>query len=89
MAYSPVDQGRLLPHPTVMGTATRLGVTPAEVCIAWVLRQDGVIAIPKAGTPEHVRENRGALDLELEQHDLELLDEAFPPPPKPRWVPLP
>jgi diketogulonate reductase-like aldo/keto reductase len=56
--------------------------TPAQVALAWVLRQTQVIAIPKAGNLEHVRENRGALDLELAPEDLAELDRAFPPPAK-------
>jgi diketogulonate reductase-like aldo/keto reductase len=59
--------------------AARQGATPAQVALAWVLRVAGVCAIPKAGTPEHARENRGALDLRLDGGDLEALDRAFPP----------
>ncbi len=66
MAYSPVDQGRLLRHRVVETVARRHNVTPAQVTLAWVLRHDGVVTIPKAGTPEHVRENRAALDLQLD-----------------------
>jgi diketogulonate reductase-like aldo/keto reductase len=58
--------------------------TPAQVALAWVLRQEGVNAILKAGTPQHVRENRRALDLELTSEDLAALDRAFPPPTGPR-----
>jgi diketogulonate reductase-like aldo/keto reductase len=60
--------------------ATRLGATPAQVALAWVLRQDGIIAIPKAGTPDHVRENRAALEFRISEQDLAVLDQAFPPP---------
>jgi diketogulonate reductase-like aldo/keto reductase len=84
MAYSPVEQGRLLGHPTVKRIAERHDATPAQVAPAWMLRQDGIIAIPKAGTVDHVRENRRALDLELTQQDLAALDRAFPPPTRPR-----
>lgn len=80
MAYSPLDQGRLLGHPVVQTVAGRHGASSAQVALAWVLRHDGVNAIPKAGTPEHVRENRRALDLELTDEDLADLDQAFPPP---------
>ncbi|RQO37062.1 oxidoreductase [Herminiimonas sp. KBW02] len=80
MAYSPIEQGRLTEYPEVLDIADRHGVTPAQVALAWVLRQDGVIAIPKASTPEHVRENRAALDLQLTAEDLEELDDMFPPP---------
>jgi diketogulonate reductase-like aldo/keto reductase len=80
MAYSPIEQGRVLRHITLKIIAARLGATPAQVALAWVLRQDGVCAIPEAGKPEHVRDNRGALDVRLTPQDLADLDEAFPPP---------
>lgn len=84
MAYSPIEQGRLLGHPALRAVAGRHDATPAQVALAWVLRQDGVITVPKAGTPEHVRENRRALDLQLTDEDLGQLDVAFPPPAGPR-----
>ena len=84
MAYSPVDQGRLLRHRVVRAVAGRHGATPAQVALAWVLRHDGVTTIPKAGSPGHVQENRGALDLELTDEDLAELDRAFPPPAEPQ-----
>ncbi len=84
MAYSPVDQGRLLRNRVVRTVAGRHGATSAQVALAWVLRHDGVITIPKAGTPEHVRENRAALDLQLTDEDLAELDRAFPPPAEPQ-----
>ena len=80
MAYSPIEQGHVLRHVTLKTIAARLGATPAQVALAWVLRQDGVCAIPQSGKPEHVRENRGALDVRLTQQDLADLDETFPPP---------
>ncbi|MNR82323.1 putative oxidoreductase [compost metagenome] len=80
MAYSPIEQGRLTEFPEVQDIAERHGVTPAQVALAWVLRQEGVIAIPKASTPAHVRENRAALDLQLTAEDLDELDAMFPPP---------
>ena len=80
MAYSPIEQGRLLHHRELQRIAERRGAAPAQVALAWMLRQQGVIAIPKAGTPAHVRENRAALELELTAQDLEELDRAFPPP---------
>ncbi len=80
MAYSPIEQGRLADYPEVEDIAERHDVTPAQVALAWVLRQQGVIAIPKASTPEHVRQNRDALSLKLTPEDLAELDSAFPPP---------
>jgi diketogulonate reductase-like aldo/keto reductase len=84
MAYSPIERGRLVGHPALQAVAARHGATPAQVALAWVLRQEGVNAIPKAGTPAHARENRAALDLRLSAPDLAALDRAFPPPTGPR-----
>jgi diketogulonate reductase-like aldo/keto reductase len=86
MAYSPVEQGRLLRDPALIEVARRHGATPAQIALAWVLRTDDVNAIPRAGTPEHVRENAAALDLQISQADMIILDSAFPPPV--RKVPL-
>jgi diketogulonate reductase-like aldo/keto reductase len=80
MAYSPVEQGRLGNDRRLETVARRLGATAGQVALAWLLRQDGVIAIPKASRPQHVRDNRAALDLELTGEDLAELDRAFPPP---------
>lgn len=80
MAYSPIEQARLLRKKIVQRVAVRHDATPAQICLAWVLRQEGVIAIPKAGTPEHVREDHGALALRLTAEDVRELDDAFPPP---------
>ena len=84
MAYSPVEQGRILGNKALKQVAQRLGATPAQVALAWALRQDGVVAIPKAGSVAHVRENRKALDLMLDAEALQALDAAFPPPTKAR-----
>lgn len=80
MAYSPIEQGRLLELPALRDVAVRHGATPAQVALAWVIRNDGVAAIPRAGTPEHVRENREAVGLHLTKEDLAELDVASPPP---------
>jgi diketogulonate reductase-like aldo/keto reductase len=84
MAYSPVEQGRLLGHRTLGAVADRHGATPAQVALAWVLRHDGIVTVPKSGAPAHVRENCGALEVELTEHDLKELDAAFPPPAEPQ-----
>jgi diketogulonate reductase-like aldo/keto reductase len=80
MAYSPIEQGRLLSHSELQSVAAKHSATPAQVALAWLLRQDGLTVIPRAGTPAHVRENRAALDLLLTEQDLATLDRAFPPP---------
>ena len=80
MAYTPLGQGSLLRDRTLAEIARRHSATPAQVALAWLLRQPGTIVIPKAARPEHVRENRGALDVVLTEEDLAALDRAFPPP---------
>ncbi|MGW2615948.1 aldo/keto reductase [Streptomyces sp. NPDC001500] len=79
MAYSPIEQGRLLKLDALGAVARDLGATPTQVALAWVLEQ-GVAAIPRSGSPDHVRENRGALDLRLPTEARDALDEAFAPP---------
>lgn len=86
MAYSPIEQGRLLNHPTLRTIAQQRGVTPAQVAIAWLLHQEGVVVIPKASRIDHVEQNYAALDLKLSAKELATLDSAFPPPARP--VPL-
>jgi diketogulonate reductase-like aldo/keto reductase len=80
MAYTPLEQGRMLGNRALTEVAARHRASPAQVALAWLLRQDGMIVIPKATQPEHVRDNRGALDLALDADDLAALDRAFPPP---------
>jgi diketogulonate reductase-like aldo/keto reductase len=81
MAYSPVGQGgALLRAPALAAVARGHGATAAQVAIAWALRQPGVIAIPKATTPAHVRDNAAASDLRLTEEDLAAIDAAFPAP---------
>ncbi|MER9865907.1 aldo/keto reductase [Mesorhizobium sp. M0136] len=80
MAYSPVDQGVLARNARLDAIAARHGATPAQIALAWVMAQEGVIAIPKASRPEHVRQNVAALDIELTSEDFAEIDRAFPPP---------
>jgi diketogulonate reductase-like aldo/keto reductase len=82
IAYSPLDQGQLVRSRTLKDIALRHDATPAQVALAWLVRQKGVIAIPKAKNQAHLRENRAALDLRLDKHDLATLDRVFPPPRK-------
>jgi diketogulonate reductase-like aldo/keto reductase len=80
MAYSPVNQGSLGKDRNLLAIAERYDATPIQIALAWVLRRKDVIAIPKAVEPDHVRQNRAALDIELSEADLAELDRAFPPP---------
>jgi diketogulonate reductase-like aldo/keto reductase len=80
MAYSPIEQGRLAGHRALLTIAQKHAATPAQVALAWLLRQETVISIPKATAEQHVRDNHAALALALTAEDLAALDRAFPPP---------
>jgi diketogulonate reductase-like aldo/keto reductase len=80
MAYSPIEQGRLLGHKALAEIGKRHNATPAQVALAWLMRHDDIVVIPKAGSPAHVDEDLGALDLLLTHDDFVALDRAFPPP---------
>ena len=91
MAYSPVghksdEQKQMFNDRNLKAIAAEHGVTPAQIALAWVLREPDIIAIPKAIRPEHIRENRAALDIELTPEDLAKIDKSFPPPS--RKIPL-
>jgi diketogulonate reductase-like aldo/keto reductase len=83
MAYSPVEQGRLLRHRALDEVAAGIGATAAQLALAWLLARPGVMAIPKAGSVSHVRDNRAAADLVLSSDDFARLDAVFPPPAAP------
>jgi diketogulonate reductase-like aldo/keto reductase len=80
MAYSPIEQGRLLKNSALAAIATRLNVTPAQVAIAWLLHQDNVVVIPKSSRCDRIQENYDALAITLSETDLAALDQVFPPP---------
>lgn len=80
MAYSPLGQGDILDAPVLDDIASRHGVTPSAVALAWVLRQDGVIAIPKSSDAARTRDNAAAVSLVLSVTELAAIDAAFPPP---------
>lgn len=80
MAYSPLEQGRLAGHAALKQIAEKHRISELAVALAWVLRRDGIIAIPKAARAEHVRENAAAIEVGLDAADLAALESAFPPP---------
>ena len=89
MAYSPVGHGhRLLENGILKQIARRHGTTAAQIALAWVLRESGVIAIPKASNEKHVRENAGSTQIELSQQDVAELDREFPPPKSKKRLPI-
>ena len=80
MAYSPLDQGGLVRKAALKKIAGDIGCTPAQLAIAWLLAQPGVVTIPKSSTRDRVKENLGALEVTLTPQLLAELDRAFPPP---------
>jgi diketogulonate reductase-like aldo/keto reductase len=80
MAYCPIGEGDLATDSRLKPVANRHGATPAQIALAWTLRGEGVIAIPKASQEKHVRDNRAAADIRLTAQDIAELDAAFPPP---------
>ena len=80
MAYSPIDQGALASHAALRALAVRLGVTPAQLALAWVLAQPGAMAIPKALRAEHLKDNWRAQHLMLDGAARAQLNRLFPPP---------
>jgi len=80
MAYSPIEQSRLLSNPKLTDFTRRHGMTPVQAALAWLMAKGGTIAIPKTGRRERVKENLGALDHDLSVQQLAELDRLFPPP---------
>ena len=80
MAYSPLDEGALPAHPALKAVAKRIGATPAQVALAWLLRDPRVAVIPKSSNVAHVRANAAAREVRLDDEALAELDRAFPPP---------
>lgn len=80
MAYTPLGEGRLYNHKTLVEIARRHDATPTQIMLAWVMRTTNIIAIPKASSITHVEENAKSLDIHLTDKDLHDIDKAFPPP---------
>lgn len=91
MAYSPLAQAGALrkgmtDNLTVRTLARKYGATPLQILLAWVIKDECMLAIPKASSTEHVAENAGAYEIQMSEEDIQTLDRAFP---KPAWkVPL-
>lgn len=83
MAYSPIEQGRILNNRTLQAIAQQRGITTAQVALAWLLHQENVIVIPKSSRIEHLEQNHAAIDIKLSTEELDALDAALPPPTKP------
>ena len=84
MAYSPIEQGRLLRNAKLVEFSRKQGMTPAQAALAWLLAPDDVIVIPKCAHRERLRENLAVLEFRLAGAQLEELDRLFPPPARKR-----
>ncbi|MEE1613552.1 aldo/keto reductase [Microvirga sp. CF3016] len=84
MAYSPIEQGRLPMGGALQRIGQMHGASPFQIALAWLLQKPDVVAIPKASSPDHVRDNRRALEIRLNPEDLETIDAEFPPPSRKR-----
>lgn len=84
MAYSPLEQARLLKNPRLAAFAEREGMTAAQAALAWLLANDDAILIPKSANPGRLRENAAALEIRLTAAQRAELDRLFPPPAGPR-----
>ena len=80
MAYTPLGEGRLRNHKTLIEIARRHDATPTQIMLAWVMRTQNVIAIPKASSIAHVEDNARSLDISLTEEDLSDINKAFPAP---------
>ena len=80
MAYSPIEQGRLLENKKLKALASEIGVSAAQLSIAWSIRNNDIITIPKASNLEHVSQNIEAWTIKLEIAILDELDKLFKPP---------
>lgn len=80
MAYSPIEQGRILKNQDLQKLASGLGLAPTVLALAWVIRHPLMIAIPKTSSPKHLKENAQAASLVLDDKTLQALDRIFLPP---------
>jgi diketogulonate reductase-like aldo/keto reductase len=80
MAYSPIEQGRLPRGGVLQRIGQKYGASPFQIALTWLLQTPDVIAIPKASSPDHVRDNHRALEIRLSPEDLKAIDAEFPPP---------
>lgn len=89
-AYTPLESAgsALLDHPTLEDVAHRHHATPAQVALAWLYRQPGVVPIPKSSDSERTIENAACIDLDLNDADLDDLHAAFPAPNTASYLPM-
>ena len=84
MAYSPIEQAELVENPKLIALAQRIGMTPAQIALAWLLANDDVMVIPKTSRRDRLKENLGALEHRLTAEQMAEVERLFPPPNGPR-----
>jgi diketogulonate reductase-like aldo/keto reductase len=78
-AYSPFERGELLDNPILIEIAQKYSATPAQVALNWITRQPQTLVYLMSLDSQHLKENLGALDLEISPQDIHLLDELEMP----------
>jgi len=73
-AYSPLGRGKVLEREEVKELARKYGKSPGQVALKWLIEQENVVAIPKAGSVSHLRENIQLFDWDLNEEDRETLN---------------
>ncbi len=84
MAYTPLGSGKLAQDSGLAAIAQPLGLTAAQLALAWTVRSGGVIAIPKSSTPARIDENLAAAVVRLDADTLARIDALYPPPKRKR-----
>ena len=84
MAYSPLEQARLVSDQGLKRFSARHGMSPAQAALAWLLGEEDVIVIPKTSSPARMRENLGCLEHPLSTTQRAELERLFPAPGGPR-----
>ncbi|WP_458206964.1 aldo/keto reductase [Haladaptatus sp. NG-SE-30] len=74
VAYSPLARGEVFEVPELNDIAAKHEASEAQVSLAWLMQKDHVVAIPKATGHDHIEDNFAALDLELDDEDIETID---------------
>ncbi|PWN07145.1 aldo/keto reductase [Rhodohalobacter mucosus] len=74
-AYSPLAQGEVFQNETLKKIGEEHGKTAGQVSLRWLIEQENVIAIPKASSADHLKENLDIYDFELTDEQFETIDE--------------
>lgn len=80
MAYSPIEQSRLLSNEILARIAEKHNATASQIALGWILQNQHIIPIPKASTVEHVKDNFRSLEVQFTEEDNQMLDKVFPAP---------